>query len=169
MYIFVYIFVSYNLRSTKVKPTGFQTLTPSKFKGWYPPQGGRAFHFGKAWHDVAGSVRFNTNKTDTKIQPKISRRYPAVLHGSSIFADARALCDVFDDYDDDDEGEGEDDCEIMAEWQHMTNSWRCWWWRQGGMISQVGSGWDTNHIEYGLYRQNWVCSIGLPFTLWQRH
>ena len=50
-------------------------------------------------------------------------------------------------------GEGEDDCEIMAEWQHMTNSWRCWWWRQGGMISQVGSGWNTTHIEYGVYRQ----------------
>lgn len=91
MYIFVYICVSYNLRSTRVKPTGFQTLTPSKFKGWYPPQGGRAFHFGKAWHDVAGSVRFNTNKTDTKIQPKISRRYPAVLHGSSIICRCPSL------------------------------------------------------------------------------
>ena len=72
MYIFVYIFVSYNLRSTRVKPTGFQTLSPSKFKGWYPPQGGRAFHFGKAWHDVAGSVRFNTKKQT----PKFNRRYP---------------------------------------------------------------------------------------------
>ena len=64
-------------------------------------------------------VRFNTK--NRHLFNLASGRYPAVLHGSSIFADARALCHLFlayddddDDDDDDDKGEGEDDCEIMA-------------------------------------------------------
>ena len=62
-------------------------------------------------------VRFNTK--NRHLFSPASGRYPAVLHGSSIFADARALCHLFLAYvvvddDDDDKGEDEDDCEIMA-------------------------------------------------------